>query len=140
MANRERGEFRLVAGEKSYLLRITTNACCELEDLAARPLDSVISGANRGHVRDVRLILWAALREHHPELATDDKDSLKAVGTLIDAAGGLSGILAQVKALIALNADSGEKGTGGAAAAGARPPHAQGGTGVSTTLTPSVSA
>lgn len=133
MANRERGELTLVAGANRYVLRLTTNACCELEDMAGRLWPVILNGGQRGSLRDVRLILWAALREHHPDVATADPDGLKAVGKVIDAGGGVLGVHAQVKALLALNADSGEAVEEGKA--GARPQPAQGGTGVGSTST-----
>lgn len=135
MANRERGELTLVAGANRYVLRLTTNACCELEDMAGRLWPAILNGGQRGSLRDVRFILWAALREHHPDVATADPDGLKAVGRVIDAGGGVLGVHAQVKALLALNADSGEAVEEGKAASGARPQQAQDGTGAASTLT-----
>lgn len=135
MANKERGELTFVAGPNRYVLRLTTNSCCELEELAGRLWPSILSGGQRGSLRDVRFILWAALREHHPDLATIDQAGIQTVGKVIDAGGGVLGIHAQVRALLALNADSGEKVEDSPGNAGARPPAAQAGTGVSSTLT-----
>ncbi len=132
MANRERGELRLVvAGGVSYTLRLTTNACAELEDFAdGRTSDEVTAGVNRGSFRDVRLMLWMALRDRHPDVATDDPACLAAIGDLIDAAGGRRAVIATLRALVLLNTDD----TAGGAA---RPLRAQPGrpTGVSSTLT-----
>ncbi len=131
MANRERGEFRLTAGEDSYVLQLTTNACAELEDFTNRPFDQIQKGAQRGFVRDLRLIIWASLWEKHPDIAQPTKESLKAVGKLMDKGGGVIGLHAQMLAFIALNADSGED---GGDANAADPPSAQAdGTGDSST-------
>lgn len=106
MANKERGEYALVVGEKRYMLRLTTNACAELEDFAnGRTIDQVMLSLNAtGSRRDLRLLLWAALRDKHPDLATDDKACLsKTIGPIIDDAGGPAGILAAIRAFIDYN-------------------------------------
>ncbi len=139
MANRERGEFTLVAGEQSYVLRLTTNSTCELEEFSGRLWDQILASCYRGSRVAMRLVIWSALREHHGDLATLQPESLTAVGRLMDDCGGVHGLTAQINALVALNADSGEAETGGAAKAG-RPLDAQVGTGVSSTSTPSPSA
>jgi hypothetical protein len=111
MANKERGELKLTAGSQSYTMRLTTNAACELEELAGgRTLEQVVTGCMRGSSKDVRFLLWACLREHHPDVATDDKDGLKAIGRIMDDAGGLTGIAEQLQALLKLNADDAEDG------------------------------
>lgn len=136
MANKERGEWTLVAGESRYSLRLTTNACCELEEFSGRVFDEIQLRANRGSLVNLRLLLWASLREHHSELATADKDGLARIGQVIDAAGGLTGLMAQIRAFLAWNADAGEAPKkAGEASAGARPRNAQAGTGVSSTST-----
>lgn len=106
MANQERGEFTLVVGDRRFTLRLTTNACAELEDFAGgRTWDQVQLGIARGSVKDVRLLLWAALREHHADVATDAPESVKAIGRLIDDAGGFAGLLAQIRSFVTLNQD-----------------------------------
>jgi len=104
MANKERGEFLLTAGERIYKLRLTTNACAEMEDISGgRTWDQVQLGIMRGSAKDLRLLFWGALREFHPEIATDDAKSLRAVGKLIDDAGGFEGLMEQGQAFVALN-------------------------------------
>jgi hypothetical protein len=135
MANRERGEFTLIAGEATYVLRLTTNACCELEDFSGRLFDDVQTRTNRGSLVNLRLLLWAALQEHHADIATPDKAGLTRVGRIIDAGGGLLGLMKQIRAFLAWNADTGDTPKkAGEAAAGARPPVARAGTGDSSTL------
>lgn len=107
--NRERGEWPLVVdgadGKKTYKMRLTTNAMAELEDAArGRTWDQIILGLMRGSVSDCRLLIWAALRQFHRDIATDGPDGLTAVGNLIDDAGGVEGISEQIKAFVGDNA------------------------------------
>jgi hypothetical protein len=136
MANKERGEWILVAGDDRYTLRLTTNACCELEAFCGGFFEDIQAKANRGSFINIRLLLWAALQAHHNDLATDDDDGLKRVGDIFDAGGGLRKLMPQIKAFISWNGDMGDvPKKAGAAGAGARPRSAQAGTGVNSTLT-----
>jgi hypothetical protein len=136
MANRERGEFPLVIGEQRYTLRLTTNACAELEDISGgRTFDQVMIGIRRGSVKDIRLLLWAALREHHSDIATDDPASVKAIGKLIDEAGGLLAMAGSMRALVLMNQNE-EKTEPNAAGEGEDGiPRTAGGAGVGSTST-----
>ncbi len=141
MANRERGEIVLVIGADRYVLRLTTNACCELETLtdSARNWDQVWDGMKAGSQRDVRYFMWVALRHHHPEIATDDPASLKTIGDLIDQAGGAQLLFVQLHALMLLNLEQLKK-EGQPAQAGTRPRRARARTGGASTSRPSPSA
>lgn len=112
MANRERGEFRLTVGGRTYTARLTTNAMAELEDVTnGRTWDQVMTGLLvRGSVKDLRHFLWAALRDQHPDVATMTPDSLRTIGGLIDEAGGMAGVIDQVRAFMALNDEPDEEG------------------------------
>lgn len=106
-ANRERGEFTLTVKGVRYTLRLTTNACAELEDISnGRTWDQVMAGINRGSVKDTRLLMWACLREHHPEIATNDPTSVFGIGKFIDDAGGLVGVLQQLQTFIRMNGET----------------------------------
>ena len=80
MANANRGEVEFTAGGKTYTLRYTTNALCELEDALDCGLPEIVE-----RVRDpksvrlstVRALVWAGLREHHPDI------TLLQAGTLV---------------------------------------------------------
>lgn len=143
MANRHKGDFTLKAGKQRYTLRLTTNAVCELEDFEGaltrsgtpRTWDQILTGIDKGSLKDVRLFFWVALREHHPDIATDDKASLKAVGDLIDRAGGVMGVAQQITALVALNAPTGEDDEDAEVPTTEGPPDAQAGTGTASTPT-----
>ncbi len=89
MANRERGERVLAIGDQSFTLRVTTNACVEVEELSGRTWDQITGGLQAGSLRDARLLLWACLRDHHPTVATCDKEGLARIGELIDRMGGV---------------------------------------------------
>lgn len=101
VANRERGELRLVARDRAYVLRLTVEACCHLEDLADRTLTAVIDGANRGSATDIRLLMWAALQPFHREAA----QTVTGVGNLIDRMGGVPAAHEALERLVALNLD-----------------------------------
>lgn len=118
MANPQRGEVTLVAGTQRYTLQLTTNACCELEDLRGKPWLSILTSGQRGALSAVRDILWASLRTHHPEFTRDDI-GMQSVGALMDRIG-TKRAHETVTRLLTLNADEGE-----AEEATVRPPEAQ---------------
>jgi len=135
MANRERGEMTLATPTDTYTLRLTTNACADLEDRCGKLVDDIVRGAYRGSVRDLRWLLWAALQDKHAATVKEPSDA----GTIIDAAGGIKGVLAQMIAFMKLNADESVsvKKDG---VTKADPPSAQAAaSGVDSTLTPAAS-
>lgn len=139
MANKERGETTLVAGERSFICRLATNSCAELEEFAkGRTFWQVWNGALANSVKDLRLFFWVALREHHPEIATDDPSCLKEVGRIIDLAGGIRSdrLSAWLKQFIELNQDQ-EPATEGEPGKGVTsdPPNAQVADGVGSIVT-----
>lgn len=142
MANRERGEFTLVAGDRRLILRLTTNAACELEDFAqGRTLAQVYVGMARNSLKDTRLFLWCALRDRHAEIATDDPACLKTIGDVIDDAGGLEGIAGQIEAFANLNMPPDDEILKKASDdTGTRPRKARAGTGGRSSSTPSAAA
>jgi hypothetical protein len=105
MPNKERGEMRLVAGDQTYVLRMTTNAACDLEEFTGKSLPKLIDEVNGGSVRAIRAFLWAALQEHHSKTIK----TIKEVGKLIDEAGGLEGVMEQLQRFAALNAAGGDQ-------------------------------
>jgi hypothetical protein len=105
MANPERGEMTLVAGEQTYTLRLTTNACCDLEDRSGHKLDDVFRRAYDGGIRDLRWLIWAALQDRHADQAKTPADA----GRIIDEAGGIQGVLQQMIAFMKLNTEGQSK-------------------------------
>lgn len=91
MANAHKGEIAFEAGGKSYTLRFSTNAICELENALDRSIisisqDLVNAEKNPESLRfsTLRAILWAGLREHHPGM------TLVEAGDVMTEIGGLS--------------------------------------------------
>ncbi|MEP2782303.1 MAG: GTA-gp10 family protein [Pseudoruegeria sp.] len=88
MANAQRGEVALTVGGADYILRLGTNALCNLEDELGGSVVDIFSGLEKGGVsiKLLRSILFWGLTEQHPELSRDD------VGDLIDDAGGVEAV------------------------------------------------
>lgn len=82
MANAVRGETVLSAGGQDYLLRLNTNALCELEAATGQKIGSYLASVsdNGLGVGDMRQILLAALRENYPDI------TLARVAEIMDAA------------------------------------------------------
>jgi len=98
MANRERGEGRVVVGDREYTVVCTTNAQCELEthlSTAAREVTTgdVIDAIQRRSKTALRAFLWACLLTHHRA----EFPTAEAVGPLMDEAGAdyLAGVVAE---------------------------------------------
>lgn len=66
MANPLRGEVSLQLDGKTYRLKWATNAICEFEDLMGGGLPTL--GPMATSVKALRAMIWAALREFHPEI------------------------------------------------------------------------
>lgn len=68
---RERGELTIAVNGRSWILRPTINAICELEDLTGQTFADVARMAERGSVTAMRLMVWCYLRDKHgAEIAT----------------------------------------------------------------------
>lgn len=86
MANRERGEWTITAGDVAYVLRLTTTGCVEVEDLSqGRSWEQIVAGFYTQRLVDIRLVLWAALRDR------SEAFDLDAAGVVFDRMGGLHG-------------------------------------------------
>lgn len=99
MANREKGEVTIDVEGTPYLLVMDFEAMCQLEDkLSTAEKDvtfvEVMQKADRGSLRHLRAVLWAALLRHQPDMTLQD------VTALIDKLGGVAGVH---KALLAVN-------------------------------------
>lgn len=71
MANPIRGEVDLVAGDKTYRLRLSVNQLIEVEDLTGIGIVQLSGQFNdiaTLRAGNVRAVLWGALRQHHPEI------------------------------------------------------------------------
>lgn len=71
MANRFKGEIESATGHR---LVLDYNAFAEFEDLTGRPALDVIAGFQTGAARvsDIRALVFACLRRHHPDLTVHD--------------------------------------------------------------------
>lgn len=93
MANPHKGEVALKAGGATYTLRFSVNALVELEEAAGKGiivLSQELSSVETMTLGLVRKVLWAGLREHHPDL------DLKAAGELILEAGGIQKVMGPI--------------------------------------------
>lgn len=115
MANPQKGEVSFEADGKTWTLRYSANALCELEDHLSRGVVDIASelqswgppvgpdGKSSGETPEraaervklirlgtLRAVFWAGLRDHHPDI------DIRHAGDLLVAAGGAMGGLALV--------------------------------------------
>lgn len=84
MANPVKGEVAFEAAGRPYTLSFSVNALCELEEalgLSVARISEVMGDDNSVSLRNVRALVWAGLRDHHPEVTQVE------AGRLIDAVG-----------------------------------------------------
>ena len=62
----------LRAGKKEYTFRLGANALCRFERETSLPIGK-LSGLNVENIeiRVVRALIWAGLKDHHPEMTID---------------------------------------------------------------------
>lgn len=83
MANRERGEVEVKAGEKAYTLRPTFNAICALEELVGMTLDDLYAQIGAGRMSGLRSCVWCLLQPCH----ADEIKTLEDAGNWIERVG-----------------------------------------------------
>lgn len=79
MANRSKGEVSFEANGQSYTMRFSANALCELEDALDMGVTAVaiqMSSPENLRMRTVRAVLWAGLRDHHPNITQQEAGEL----------------------------------------------------------------
>ncbi|HEU4986863.1 MAG TPA: GTA-gp10 family protein [Rhizobiaceae bacterium] len=84
MANRHRGEVSFDAAGKTWTMRLSTNALCELEDALGSGVDAIgtsMADPRSAKVKTLRLIMWASLTDHHEGV------TVRQAGELIDEIG-----------------------------------------------------
>lgn len=79
MANPALSEVTLKVADAEYILKYSTNAICELEDLLNKGLNEIVSDLAR--LSTVRAMLWAGLRAKQPDV------TIKSAGEIIDKCG-----------------------------------------------------
>lgn len=70
MANAERGETRLSAGGREYVLRYTINSLCELEDALGQGFNTIaamMADPEKLRLKTLRAVVWAGLLDKQPE-------------------------------------------------------------------------
>lgn len=82
MANKEKGESTYLSGGKEYTMLLDSDAMVQMEAAASTPEQRVYYGqimtwAQEGSWTHQRILVWAALRAHHPDI------TLKAAGDLM---------------------------------------------------------
>lgn len=93
MANSQKGEVELKAGDRTYVLRYSIDAICTIEEKLGKNFLRVVAEMQNPatvSVTMMREVLHAGLAEHHPEL------TLKEAGELLVAAGGVVGAMKKV--------------------------------------------
>lgn len=94
MANPNKGEVSLVAGDTTYTLRFTTNAICALEELlGGRTITQIgneLNSTEGMQMATARAVVWAALLDRHPDVEVLDAGDIMTVAgikTALEAAG-----------------------------------------------------
>ena len=85
MANKIRGEVDFEAGGKTYTLKMSTNAICQIEDLSGKSINEFSQGLFDPalfRIANLRLIFFACLLGGKSEVA-----SLLDAGEILDAVG-----------------------------------------------------
>lgn len=71
MANKFKGDVSFDAGGRSFTMRFSANALCELEDatgMGINALLTVLADPAKMRLKMVRAVLWAGLQDHHPDV------------------------------------------------------------------------
>jgi len=87
MANANRGEVSFRVDGKEYTLRYSTNALCELEDkldLGIHEIAQRLANKETLRLKMVRAVLWAGLRDHHPDLTIEEAGELVSKAGMVD--------------------------------------------------------
>jgi len=94
MANQQKGEVGLKAGDVTYRFRLTTNVLCEMEDHFGKTFNEVMAElGEKPSMKGMREIVRFALSENEPA-----PDAKKA-GEIIDEAGSIAVTEALKKAI-----------------------------------------
>lgn len=101
MANRQRGEVGHDVDGRRYCLRITFEACCQLEDLVDRNFDDVLASAGKGRLSALRAVAWCALQDSH----ADEITTLGEASAWIERAGGAGVVTQLLNRLFAINTE-----------------------------------
>lgn len=84
MANRERGEVSFEASDKTWTMKLGTNAMCEIEEATGKGMAEIgelLSNDKTATIGLMRVVFWGALHAFHQDLTTAQ------AGELIDEIG-----------------------------------------------------
>lgn len=127
MGGHLKGDVDLPAGDTVYRLRFSIDALCTLEDSSGKSFPEIaaeLQDPSKVRLGRVRQMLYAALREHHPDI------DLRAAGEIITAAGGLVVVMERISEALVAAFPGAERGSGRAAENPPKPaPPAKAGTG-----------
>lgn len=97
MGNPHNGEASFQVEGKTYALRFSADAICQMEDALglgimaiAAEMSSWVKDPSRISMKFVRAVFWAGLQDSHPDV------DLKAAGDLLIKAGGVIGASALI--------------------------------------------
>lgn len=109
MANPHKGEVDFQAGDKTYTLRYSNNALCQLEEAMGKTiieisneLASWAKEPDKVSLSTVRKVFWAGL-------GGGKKMTLEAAGDIIDEAGGLSVVMEAISKALERTFEAGTK-------------------------------
>lgn len=116
MANEERGEVDLVAGERTYVLALSMNAIAAMQKRTGKTYGDTIRAIRGLDIVALRDVYHAMLQRHHAK----DFPNPEKVGDLIDGLpGGMNDAMKSLNQLLEVNAERGKE------AAPENPPDAQ---------------
>lgn len=81
MANKQRGEVSFEADEKTWTMKIDTNAMCEIEELAGKPIAEVgqlLANPKTASMQLIRTVFLGSLKHYHDGLG------VREVGEIMD--------------------------------------------------------
>lgn len=114
MANKFKGEVALQAGDKTYILDLSFNAMCHLEDHfdkgiieIGQMLADMQSDPSKLRAKTIRAVLWGAMIEHQPQVTE------KEAGQVVSTVGFAKVFKALTDALLAANPDASDAQGGG---------------------------
>ncbi|HEV7344262.1 MAG TPA: hypothetical protein VGN60_01330 [Devosia sp.] len=109
MVNKYKGEVALQVRDETYILDLSFNAMCHLEDHfdkgiieIGQMLSDMQSDPTKLRAKIIRAVLWGALIEHHPKITE------KEAGCIVSSVGFAAVFSALTNALLAANPDAAE--------------------------------
>lgn len=84
--NAARGLVTLTGDDgRDYVLSFSLNAMCAVEEALGAPLMELQAQLDAPSATDLRGLLWALLRDHHPDVTLQDAGRIAAVSKVAEA-------------------------------------------------------